>query len=537
MSAADIVLVNMPFATLNAPSIGLSLVKSALRTYPITVRERYYNISFAQTIGVGLYEHIAGSAPDLLVGEWIFAKAAFGSELRSGYYETFLDIPARGRESTPEALTHEALLALQRTAEEFVDSCCTAILADPPQIVAFTSTFQQNVASLALAERLKRANPDVLILFGGANCEGVMGATLKERFAFIDCVVSGEADLIVGDLVNAALDAGRFAKPALGVFAERPVDAATIGVAERIEGLDVLPFVDYDEFFKNYGTLVDAEKKPPRALFETSRGCWWGEKNHCTFCGLNGSSMAFRSKSAERAERELLDMMERYPTAEISVVDNILDMHYFKDFLPDVAAWETKPNLFYEVKANLKKDQVKLLKQAGVTAIQPGIESLCGTTLKLMKKGISPLQNIQLLKWCQQYRIAAYWNVLWGFPGEVPDEYAHAAEMVQLLSHLEPPVSCSKVRLDRFSPNFDDSDILGFINVRPAAAYQYVYPLQTGELANLAHYFDYETAQPYTQSSYVAALDSAIQIWRTSHDASEFVSTNLNGRLILLDSR
>jgi radical SAM superfamily enzyme YgiQ (UPF0313 family) len=40
-------------------------------------------------------------------------------------------------------------------------------------------------------------------------------------------------------------------------------------------------------------------------LFEASRGCWWGAKHHCTFCGLNGLSMTFRSKSADRAYSEI----------------------------------------------------------------------------------------------------------------------------------------------------------------------------------------------------------------------------------------
>ena len=43
----------------------------------------------------------------------------------------------------------------------------------------------------------------------------------------------------------------------------------------------------------------------PTLLFETSRGCWWGAKSHCTFCGLNGETMAFRSKSPRRALDEL----------------------------------------------------------------------------------------------------------------------------------------------------------------------------------------------------------------------------------------
>ena len=41
-------------------------------------------------------------------------------------------------------------------------------------------------------------------------------------------------------------------------------------------------------------------------FFETSRGCWWGERMHCTFCGLNGATMSYRSKSPRRAVDELM---------------------------------------------------------------------------------------------------------------------------------------------------------------------------------------------------------------------------------------
>ncbi len=40
--------------------------------------------------------------------------------------------------------------------------------------------------------------------------------------------------------------------------------------------------------------------------YETSRGCWWGQKKHCTFCGLNPLGMNYRAKSPERAV-EIID--------------------------------------------------------------------------------------------------------------------------------------------------------------------------------------------------------------------------------------
>lgn len=62
-------------------------------------------------------------------------------------------------------------------------------------IIGFTSVFEQNVASLSMAKRLKEKWSNKFIIFGGANCEGEMGKALLESFPFLDAVCSGEGDL------------------------------------------------------------------------------------------------------------------------------------------------------------------------------------------------------------------------------------------------------------------------------------------------------------------------------------------------------
>ena len=37
---------------------------------------------------------------------------------------------------------------------------------------------------------------------------------------------------------------------------------------------------------------------------EGSRGCWWGQKHPCSFCGLNGRKNVYRYKSAGRLYEE-----------------------------------------------------------------------------------------------------------------------------------------------------------------------------------------------------------------------------------------
>jgi hypothetical protein len=151
---------------------------------------------------------------------------------------------------------------------------------------------------------------------------------------------------------------------------------------------------------------------------ETARGCWWGERQHCTFCGLNGATMAFRSKTPDRVVSEIRFLCERHGVGTFSIVDDILDMRYFRTVLPRLADAKLGIEFFWEVKANLTNVHVRQLRDAGVLLIQPGIESLSDHVLKLMRKGTTAFRNIELMKWCREYGVKPYWNLLYGFPGE-----------------------------------------------------------------------------------------------------------------------
>jgi hypothetical protein len=55
---------------------------------------------------------------------------------------------------------------------------------------------------------------------------------------------------------------------------------------------------------------------------------------------------------------------------------------------------------------------MKVLADAGITKIQPGIESMSSSTLSLMKKGTSVFHNLNFLKGCVIYFITPVWNLL-----------------------------------------------------------------------------------------------------------------------------
>ncbi|MEW6228895.1 MAG: RiPP maturation radical SAM C-methyltransferase, partial [Bacillota bacterium] len=520
---SDVVLVSMPFGPLFQPSMGLSLLKPAIAQLGVTTKLLYFTFRFAELIGASSYLQISEGQPASydLVGEWIFSAALFGnaSSDAEGYIEEVLGKHLAAHEymkPVSEAFLR-SIIEARAKAESFLGECQHSVTKRAPRIVGFTSVFQQQVASLALARRIKAQNPETFIVFGGANCEGIMGIEVLRQFPFVDAVISGEGDLIFPELVRNVLQG----EPLSGLQGVYTRDG-TLSVCTKtcytnaplVCDLDTLPYPDYDDFFEQLGASRLDSLRAPRIPFETSRGCWWGEQAHCTFCGLNGATMVYRSKSCTRAVEELVYLSTKYPGYDISAVDNIMNMKYFKDFIPELVTRRLGVQLFYEVKANLKKWQVQLLRQAGVTTIQPGIESLSTQVLKLMRKGVRAIENIQLLKWCKELGIRPFWNIIWGFPGEGPEEYASMADLIPLLAHLQPPESAAAIRLDRFSPNFECSEQLGFSDVAAYPAYRYIYPLEPAAVANLAYYFTFKYSSPQDVARYTESVVKSIASWK-----------------------
>jgi ribosomal peptide maturation radical SAM protein 1 len=529
----DIVFVVMPFADLGRPAIGVSLLKSAAQRAGYAALIEYCNIQLADELGSELYQRISSSfPPELVLGEWFFADDLFAGEIpdTAQYIDGILS-----RVATEEVLAQ--IVEGRAAVSKYLDDCARRIAAYSPRMVGFTTTFHQTCASLAVAKRLKALPEPPMIVFGGANCEGEMGLQLLQSFPWIDYVCCGESDISFPKLLDHVFRGSPAVVP--GVLQQGQVNV--IAKSEGVQDLDALPYPDYDDYFAQLERSRSGREQAYHVVVETSRGCWWGAKHHCTFCGLNGDTMAFRSKSPQRAYEEITDLARKYGMQRVGFVDNILDMRYIDTLFPQLAENGMLLELFYEVKSNLRYDQVAKLHRGGMRQIQPGIENFSNQVLRLMEKGVSGLQNIQLMRWCEEVGIECSWNILGGFPGESPAEYERMAEMASLLFHLQPPLSCGQVRLDRFSPFHTRSEQFGFRRIRPSRGYFYVFPLGRREMMRLAYFFDFDYGDARDPESYMKQIRDVVRQWwavrNTKTPAKLDAWFGDNGSVRIIDSR
>ncbi|MFC9230102.1 RiPP maturation radical SAM C-methyltransferase [Streptomyces decoyicus] len=534
-----IALVNMPWARIHAPSIQCGLLQSIARRAGHECDSHYLNIEFASFFGSKAYDAIANIASERLhlMGEWLFSYAAFGEVTTDEqYFGEYPEVQSIWDELTGKG-PGDLTAMRRRTLPDWIAACAAKPVWGEYDVIGFTSTFMQNTASLALGKMIKQFHPGVTLVYGGANFDGDMGAEYAKKLPWLDYVVAGEGDLAFPALLNNIADGTDTPLPGVLRYAATHLPPATD--ADRPQLLDQLPTPDYRDYFtwlERFDRTQLLGRAPVQLPVEFSRGCWWGQKHHCTFCGLNALGMAYRSKSGSRAFTELTALLRDYPVVHVDTVDNILDMGYFSTLCAQLAEAHWDVNLFFESKANLTREQLATLSRAGILRIQPGIESLSTHVLKLMRKGASKLINIRLLKWAAYYKIDVSWNILAGFPGETEEDYAEQLRLLPLLHHLQPPGGCGRIWLERFSPYFTDPSF-PISEIRPRASYGHVYPPSLDH-EKIAYFFDYEASGTCSHET-VAALNAAVSEWQTrfSEAKPSLVYQRLPGKLTLIDRR
>jgi ribosomal peptide maturation radical SAM protein 1 len=470
----------------------------------------------------------------VLAGEWAFAGCLYdgGPQPASGYVDDVL----RGRwrmDADDVDLVRDA----RGRAAGFLGLCLRTVDWRSYDIIGFTSSSAQNVASLALAKRVKELHPRAMLVFGGSNWDEGMGAELHRRFSFVDVAVSGEAEESLPALVRWSRrrpSAGLRQIP--GICYRAGSRAVSTGPARPVADLDALPIPHYDDYFEAVRMSGLSRRLQPSVHAETCRGCWWAAKHPCRFCGSPGCRRKYREKMPDKVLAELRALAANHRCRQVSIVDDVPSPGFFDAVLPKLAAEPLPVPLFCEVRPTVTRQQVRQL-AAARASIQPGIESLNDRVLGLMRKGSRALENVRLLRWCREDGVSASWNFIYGLPGETPADYEQMLALLPAIRFLEPPDGCGPVRLDRFSDYAAKPASHGWRNVRPLQAYRYLYPFPETSLRRIAYAFEYDWEPGREPTGYAAGVKAAVEAWQAEPDHGEpRLASSENGTTVA-DSR
>jgi len=555
---SEVLFITMPSATPIHPSIALGLLSSILSESDLASSTLYGNLMMPRPVETSVYAiEDPGYYEDRTAG-LAFVPHLYSetdtADLGSAVADRYMQLITREGHLSFDKRTWDwrsddnlRALLMRQTMEDIgrarccLDRCLHYIADLDFDIAGFSLTFEtQLIASLALARLIKKYWPERKVIFGGSACTAIQGVTMLKSFDYIDVVSLGEADHAIVPLILGLRGAGML-NPIPGIAYREGLEIVVTGRPEPSSSLDLLPVPNYAPYFeqKRISEWRDTITVP---LFETSRGCWWGEKHLCSFCGLNGETLTYRAKSAGRVMQEIRYFRNHWPLENgLQAVDNILPTRYFADLLP-ILAQEQKQHpvpLFFEVKANLKRTQIFQLAAAGFSTLQPGIESFSDHILTLMDKGASGLQQVCCIKWGQEAGISITYNILLRNPGETREDYEEMLELMPFIKHLLPPYGIANMQLERYSPYFMRPEEFGIKNVRPKAHYYQMFPEVGIDLPSLVYQFDFdhdELDRPALVESRRKFIEAVLE-WQANFKPHQLDYTVSENKLLIFDAR
>jgi ribosomal peptide maturation radical SAM protein 1 len=535
-----VLLVLTPWASPYFPGLSVALLRSVLNRAGIACDLFYANLLFSKIVdGDPLYEE--------QLSKGSYAEMAFTPYYFDSSIDSAVDTLHRHfRPLTADAAPWRRLLQHSGT---FLDHCMSAVRWEDYDIVGFSLMFQQTLCSLALARRIKQRYPHITIVFGGPTCAAPMGREFIRSFPEVDYVVMGEADEAIVPIVRSIREQpGTMPVPGVLYRRARPDGGAPevveTGHPRPVHRMDDLPIPDYTPYFEQV-EQHQLTHFDPYLFVENSRGCWWGEKHHCTFCGIDDEFMGFRTKSPDRILDELVTLSRRHKRTSFLTADNILHHRFYTTLLPRIKDLREKAGydftMFFELKSNITRSHARLLREAGVVQVQPGIESFSDRILGLMDKGTTGIQQLFALRSFAEFDIAPIWNIIYMNPNERPEDYRGMLDMIPAMHHLPPLPKQGLVQmlLQRYNPYFERPDDHGVRDIRAQGFYRELFPRDDINFQDLAFFFDYDRTALGTPAlgAVHRELSQALDTWRAYHVPDSLLQFRGPGFVEIVDRR
>lgn len=549
---AEVALLCAPFTFPPIPSIALSLFKHALRDAEISSCVLYPMFPLIHLLNPR--ELCRLNAISSVQGAWEFLFAPLTDKPCDATPREFVETLLPEKDDPERMSLVETLIRTREYAVQIVEATARRIIRMGARVLAASSIYAQQNASLAIMRRVKALKPDIVTLLGGNNVSGEMGLAVLRRYPSVDFVSFGEGDENIADFCRMVLN-GQESDLPYGILGRAQLDAGTI--PHRItRDMNQVGRPDYSDFFGEvrreragfYGDAISTDTGDGllygNTLFlEGSRGCWWGEKHACTFCGLNGLVNVYREKRPERLLEEIREAYDAHPDCLIQLSDNVLGQRMYRELLPALAADRRGFQLSAEVKTNLEEADVAALAAAGFRGIQPGIESLNDHLLTLMGKGNTAVRHVALLKYCRTHYVKPFWHMLYGVPGETEEDYRALIALIPLLVHLPPPTTANPILFQRFSRYWTDPKRYG-LELTPDRSYRLCYGDDEDFIRQIAMYYDL-TGGPFMktkerhQALYRELID-AVEGWkglRQGGVSPDLMMTETDEGVSVLDTR
>ncbi|UCG11864.1 MAG: RiPP maturation radical SAM C-methyltransferase [Deltaproteobacteria bacterium] len=435
MAPFRLALISMPWPLANRPSIQLGTLKSFLNRRVPDLRVDCFHpyLSVAELLGIRDYNAIAERT---WVAESIYAYL-LSPEKRPEIEKLF------GREygaqrSPPDLETLSTRIHHIHQEQHF------HLPWSSYDLIGFSMSLSQLTSTLYMIRHIRVRHPDCRIVVGGSSCADEMGRSLLANIPEIDFVVGGEGELPILDLIR-GLEKGAFQEQDTSGLLWRD-DRGHIqgGGLRQLPDLKELTVPDFHDYFQELSRQSRLANLVPNLPLETSRGCWWHRAEPgsvgraCRFCNLNLQWRGYRSKDPIQVADEMEELAAKHGCLRFSFVDNILDPAKIDKMFRSIFGLSRSFEIFTELRASVSRQQLVRMRRAGVTRAQIGVESLSSRLLRKINKGTTVIQNIEVMKHCEELGIQHLSNLMRGFPGSDEEDIRETLNNLKFVLPYQP---------------------------------------------------------------------------------------------------
>ncbi|MFA4974020.1 MAG: RiPP maturation radical SAM C-methyltransferase [bacterium] len=460
MSRPKVLLISLPWASYHSPSLQIGALAAYARRNGFDAEARHAHLDIAASVGLNEYDEYSyktyRSCGDALCAAILFPSA---ERRLLRYSEKILP----GSTKVLPKLEH-AMKDVYRRIDWKRYS-----------LVGFTVTFDQLFASLLFSSWLKRNHPNIRILLGGRAVAGKMGRSVLKCFPWVDWVIDGEGEIGFVELLKGMRDGSSgFERDVPSLF-YREGNLIKFNPVAQLQDLSGLPDPDFTDYYRT----IEAHPKLSGTEIlnyipiEVSRGCVF----KCAFCCDFGFWRGYRSRPAKETAAAIRRACRKYKVNSINLVAQLIAKKDIEALFPLILKQDIDYRFFCEIRADTTKENLSLMKRAGLAHVQIGIEALDSGLLRKMNKGTKLIENIRAMKYCEELGIGHTSNLMLGFPTESQDDIDRTVKAIDdMASAYMPPESIVRFQLREGSPVYFQPKKFGIKKICERSAYAPLLP-------------------------------------------------------------
>ena len=335
-------------------------------------------------------------------------------------------------------------VALLEGARAAVQGEIDGLLREGYNAFGFSVWHSNRKASLCLARWIKERAPGATIIFGGPDCQPMVGGHHTAREECVDAIVFGDGEETIVELIRSMEQTGSL-KPCPGAWVR--VDGSMVRMPRRaLPDPAKLPHPDFHDYRDMQG--VDG-----RIAIAFNRGC----VRKCRFCSVAGRIPRFRSRPAESILDEMKHQSSRYGIREFFDFSPAMnsDARQFQRLCELMARdrLDIRWHGWAMISQALTDETIQRMRAAGCFSCSFCIESGSQRVLDLMGKRSTVQDAERILKGCAAAEIRTIVGFVVGFIGETERDFLETMDFLKRnAAYIDQVGAVTPLLIEPYSP-------------------------------------------------------------------------------------